>query len=224
MASYAEGQIHQLAESLEKNDFTAANITALGQNSNGVLADLRLVLMGMAVIVRASFKLALDKDFDPAKFIGKNWAFWRGSTCGEGMEGDEDHVQETGIVDFEQILLETHLQKGESSISGEEKMKRARAGENKQLGAKSFLALWNDWKERKAEGKPEESVLERLRKSGKIENVVYFFGSTLRSPDGNRRVLCLCFRGGGWGWGCSWLGRHWRADDPSVALASVNQS
>jgi hypothetical protein len=222
MASYSEGQVHQLVESLEERGFTAAEITTLGQNSGKVLDNLRLVLKGLATIVRSSLKLAMDKPFNPAEFIDSRWAFWKGPANGNGKEGEDDCVQEPDIVDFEQIVLETHLKEGESSISGEEKMKRARAGKNQQLGTKAFLALWNDYQAKKAEGKPEDSILERLRKSGKIGAVIYFFGSTLRAPDGDRRVLSLYFDDGEWYWSCDWLANHWNADDPSVALASVS--
>lgn len=141
------------------------------------------------------------------------------------MTGDEDYVPEPDIVDFEQIVLETHLQGEETSIQGEEKMKRARASKNRQLGGKAFLALWNNWLSCKSAGKPKDSILEHLRRSGKIGTVVYFFGRTLRNPDGDRCVLFLCFSSGEWDWCYYWLGYYWNDGDPSVALASVlNQS
>jgi len=178
------------------------------------------VVRGLATIVRACFKLALDKAFDPA-FIGKGWSIWRGPTDGNGLEGDEDYVPEPDVVDFEEIILETHLEEGEANVHGEEKMKRARAGKNRQLGGKTFLALWTNWQACKAAGKPEDSILERLRRAGKIGKVVYFFGLTLRGPLGGRCVLCLYFGGSGWDWRYGWLGHRWSAGRPSAALASV---
>ena len=222
MSHYSEGQTHQLAEALQEHGFTPADVTALGQNSNGLLDQLKQVLLGVAVVVRACFKLALDKVFSPSEFIGSGWSTWKGPADGNGLGGDEDYVPEPDVVDFEQVVLETHLEGKETSIHGEEKMKRVRKSKNRQLGDKAFLALWNDWLAKKAEGKPEDSILERLRRSGKIGTVIYFFGRTLRGPLGGRGVLCLCFRGGGWGWDCYWLGDRWNAGRPSVALASVD--
>lgn len=224
MSKYLEGQTHQLMESLEKNGFTAVDITALGQNSNGVLAQLKLVVMGLATIVRFCLELALTKAFDPAVFIRKDWKVWRGPADGNGLEGEEDRdVREDSLelVDFERLILETNLQGKETLVHGEEKLRRLKAGENIRLGGKTFLALWEDYQARKAEGKPEESVLERLRKSKKI-TCIYFFGLVVRSPGGGRRVLYLYFGGGEWDWDHSWLGYRWSANGPSASLASVN--
>jgi hypothetical protein len=82
--------------------------------------------------------------------------------------------------------------------------------------------LWKDWQKCKADGKPEESILEKLRRAKKIGNVIYFFGLTLRDPDGRRYVLYLYFNGVGWYWRCSWLDFRWYSGSPSVALVSVN--
>ena len=221
MSQYLEGQTHQLAEALQEHGFTAANVTALGQNSNGVLDQIKLILLGLATVIQACLKLALDKVFNPSEFIGSDWKIWKGPADGDGLEGDKDCVPEPDVVDFEQIVMETHLQGKETSVHGEEKMRRARASQNKQLAGKAFLALWNNWLACKNAGKPEDSILERLRKSGKIGNVIYFFGLALRSPVGSRLVLCLYFYGEGWNWSCHWLDGHWGAGSPSVALASV---
>jgi hypothetical protein len=176
---------------------------------------------GSATIVRACFRLALDKAFNTAEFIGKDWSVWRGQVDGNGLEGDEDSVPEPDIVDFQEIVLETHLQEGETKVHGEKKMRRARTGSNQQLGGRAFLALWNDWLACKVAGKPEDSVLEKLRMAEKIGNVIYFFGLTLRGPRGDRDVLGLCFSGKVWFWDYRWLGDRWLGGSPSVSLASV---
>ena len=216
---YSVGQMNQLGDGLEAADFNVDDVTKL--RNPAVLRQVRLYLMGLATIVSAYFKLALDKTLDPSSFIGGDWKFWRGSADGNGLEGDEDYVPEPDAVDFEQIMLETHLEGKETSVHGEEKMKRARKSKNRQLGDKAFLALWNDWVACKAAGKPEDSILERLRRAGKIGTVLYFFGRTLRSPLGRRCVLCLCLGGWEWYWCYYWLGSHWRAGNPSASLASV---
>lgn len=224
MSSYSEGQTHQLCNALEAKGFTPGQVTALGQNFGGVLDELKLVILGLATIVRASFKLALDKVLNPAEFIGSGWRTWRGSADSTGLDENEpeDYIAEPDVVDFEQIILETHLQEKETIINGEEKMRRARASKNQQLGGKACLALWNDWLACKAAGKPEDSVLERLRRAGKIGNRIYFFGQTLRRPCGVRSVLYLYFNGGEWRCSYRWLDCGWCAGSPSVSLASVN--
>jgi hypothetical protein len=222
MSHYSEGQTHLLVDALEAKEFTPGQLTTLGQNVDGVLDQLKLVLLGLASVVRFCLKLALDKALNPSEFIGNNWMVWKGPVDGNGESGDEDYVPEPNIVDFEQIVLETHLQEGDNgSLHGEEKMRRARASKNRQLGDKAVLALWNDWLACKKAGKPEDSILERLRRSGKIGTVIYFFGRTLRNPIGSRYVLFLSFYGRDWHWHYGWLGGHWGSGGPSVALASV---
>jgi len=169
-------------------------------------------------------KLAFAQAFDSAKFIGKNWSVWKGPADGNGLEGEEDRdVREDNlsIVDFEQLILETNLQEEETVVNGEEKLKRLKAGKNICLGGKAFLALWEDYQARKAEGKPEESVLEKLRKA-KNMTCIYFFGLVLRGPCGYRFVLYLYFSGEEWYWLYGWLVDDWHAGDPSASLASVN--
>lgn len=216
MSSYSEGQTHQLANALEAEGFTPEELTALGQNRNSVLTGLRLVVRGLAKIVRESFKLACDKAFSPTEFIGQGWTVWKGPADGNGLEGDEDRdVREDAltVIDWEQVLLEDHLQEKESSVHGEEKLRRAIASGRIQLGGKAFLSLWEDYK---ANG--ENSVLEKLRRKGVTR--IYFFGLRLRNPDGDRYVLCLYVDGSEWLWGCNWLRNHWRASSPSASLAS----
>ena len=210
--------MNQLADAFEGENYSDEDVTKL----RGILLKLKMVFAGVATIVLVCFKLSLDKAMNPSEFIGGDWKFWRGPADGDGLNGDEDYVLEPDVVDFEQVVLETHLKDKETSIRGEEKMKRARASKNRQPGDKAFLALWNDWLAKKAEGKLEDSILERLHRSGKIGNVIYFFGRTLRNPDGYRCVLYLYrLDNGRWYWYYCWLGRHWSADVPSVSLASV---
>jgi len=222
MSQYSEGQAHQVMEAMEARGFTAGQLTILGQNQGGILDQLKLVILGLATIVRASLKLALDKVFIPAEFIGNGWNVWKGAVDGNGLEGKEEAVSEPEVVDFKQVVLETHLQDKEISIHGEEKLKRARASQKRQLGGNAFLALWANWQSSKAVGKPEDSILEKLYKVKKIGGVIYFFGLTLRDPDGDRGVLYL-YRGddGSWYWSYGWLDNRWVAGDPSVSLASV---
>jgi len=222
MSQYSEGQTHQVMDALEAKGFTAAQITALGQNQGGILDQLMLVFMGLATIVMASLKLALDKAFSPVELIGAGWSVWKGPAEGNGTEGDDDCVQEPAVVDFSEVVTETHLQGEETTVHGEEKMKRARASGNPQLGGKAFMVLWSNWLECKKAGKPGDSILERLYKAKKIGNVIYFFGITLRSPVGDRGVLYLCRDDGGrWRWDYGWLDDRWGASNPSLALASV---
>jgi hypothetical protein len=48
----------------------------------------------------------------------------------------------------------------------------------------------------------------------------YFWGTTFRSAGGDLCVGCLCWGGGQWRWGCSWLDSGWGSDRPAAVLAS----
>ena len=216
MSSYSEGQIHQLADAFEAEAFTSAELTTLGQNRDEVLTSLRLVMRGLAKIVRECFKLACDKPFSPAEFIGQDWTVWKGPADGNGFQGEEDRdarEDNLPVIDWEKVLLETHLQGEETLVHGEEKHKRAIASGNIQLGGKAFLSLWEDYQANR-----ENSVLEKLRRKGVTR--IYFFGLRLRDPFGDRCVLCLYVGGSEWFWSYHWLNSQWDARFPSASLAS----
>lgn len=49
---------------------------------------------------------------------------------------------------------------------------------------------------------------------------VYFWGTILRSPSGDRYVLCLYWNDGAWDWRVLWLDGDWDAGGPSAVLAT----
>lgn len=217
MSSYIEGQSHQLVDALEAHGFTAGDITTLGQNKDGVLDHLKLVLLGLAKIVRESLKLACDKPFNLADFFGEGWSVWKGPADSNGLEGEEDRdprEDNLSVIDWEKVIFETHLKEGDGqSIGGEENLRRAKATNKIQLGGKSFRSLWEDY-----QAKGEDSVLEKLRRQGVTR--ISFLGLVLRDPSGDRYVLCLYSDGSEWRWGYDWLGSHWGAGFSSASLAS----
>ena len=154
-----------------------------------------------------------SKKFDPAAFIGAGWTVWKGSAGGNGLEGDEDIDSRPlafTTVDLSAALFEHSLKGNETSIKGEEKLKRLIEDSNIRFGGNVFLALWEDHQQNK-----ENSCLEWLRKNRNI-TWLSFFGLVLRHPGGGRYVLCLCFHGAEWSWGYYWLGRGWDASSLSA--------
>ena len=106
MSSYSEGQTHQLMESLEMAGYTSAHVTALGQNSNGALDQLMLVLTGVA-------KVVTDLVFRLVAKIDRDMTGW---TCVELVEAEEE---------FKPTLHE-FLREGENFVNGEEMVRRAK--------------------------------------------------------------------------------------------------
>lgn len=148
------------------------------------------------ICLLASFVTKLVDKFSHTEFLGEDWKI---------AERDE---REDGLteVDWFKVDFETCLKPNESHITGEEKLKRLKAGGKVRLGGRAFLTLWQDYQEKK-----EASVLEQLYKT---KGILYvdFFGLILQTPSGGRRVLYLCRGGdGAWFWHFDWLGRGWLA-------------
>lgn len=148
--------------------------------------------------------------FDPAKFIDKGWAFWKGPKDGTGLEGEEERDKASLAlmeVDFEKADLLTCLEKGESSITGEEKLICLRKLGRPLYGANQFMGLWQDYQscQNKADSKLEKLYQQR--------GVTYidFFGDILRNPNGNRCVLDLYRHDDGDScyWNYHWLDLDW---------------
>jgi len=131
--------------------------------------------------------------FDPVKFIGENWSLIAGE-----HDSRNDGITE---VDFSKVDFVTCLAKGESAITGEEKLKRLKAGSQIRFGAGVFAGLWRNYQARK-----ENSVLETLFRT---KNITYidFFGDVLLDPNGRRFVLYLYSGGDG-----RWVWRYDRLD------------
>lgn len=213
---YSVGQMNQLGDAFETAGFTPDEVTKLRSSD---LSRIRRLVQGFMVIVEVCFKLVLSKVFNPAEFIGKDWSVWKGPIDGKGLEGEEDRdVREDAltVIEWDQVILETNLQEGETYVKGEDKLCRLKAGKNIRLGGRAFLSLWEDYKTNKA-----DSVLEKLRRAKNVTRI-YFFGLTLRSPRGDRYVLYLYFSDGRWCWHYDWLGYDWGAGARSASLTSVS--
>jgi hypothetical protein len=108
MSSYSEGQTHQLMDSLEAAGYTPTQVTALGQNFNGALNQLLLVLTGEAkVVANLVFRLVAKIDRDM-----KGWE------CLEPVEAEES--------EFEPSIHEFLEENDGGSCGCEEMIKRAR--------------------------------------------------------------------------------------------------
>jgi hypothetical protein len=208
--------MNQLADALDVAGYTPDDVTKLRQ------ADLKLflkVLRGTAKIVCEYFRLACDKPFNPAEFIGQGWSVWKGPADGDGLSGEED-VDERSLalsqIEIDKFLFEACLQGDENSITGEEKLRRLKVKPDfVRFGANVFLGLWLDYQANK-----ENSVLEKLYREKKI-TYLDFPGLVLRSPHGDRFVLYLYRNDGGQGgWDYGWLDLDWDDDSLSAGCAS----
>lgn len=140
--------------------------------------------------------------FDPVEFLGQGWTI---------DEQDERSLVLTQ-VDLTKVQLEHMLKKGENRITGEEKLKRLKKANSIRLDAKVFQTLWEN-----------QALIPEAWKQKTNGNTtfVFFDGTILRYPGGDRYVLCLYWIGGRWRWYYFWLGIDWHADNPSAVLASI---
>ncbi len=140
--------------------------------------------------------LVIDRThlFNPAKFIGKGWS----------IEEQDERSLALSEVNLADIQLVTTLQNGEERVEGEEKLRRLKAAGYIRLDAKILQTLWGN--------------KNLIPESWKGKHV-YFDGTVLRSPNGLRYVLYLCWYGDEWRWLYYWLEGDWDGHDPSAVLA-----
>jgi len=139
--------------------------------------------------------------FDPVAFIGEGWSI---------VEQDERSLK-LSEVDLTKVNFETMLKDRESSVVGEEKLKRLIESGYIRLDAKVFQTLWEN-----------QHLLPESWKQKTNGNTTYIFfdGTTLRDSGGDRCVLYLCWHGGEWDWDCLWLDDEFVASSPSLVLAN----
>ncbi len=145
--------------------------------------------------------LKILRTFNPTKFLGEGWK----------VEEEDKRSKELTEVDLNKVQFVTMLKEGETSIKGEEKLKRLKKSDYIRLDADIFFTLWNN------KSRIPESWKEKVNGNTRY---IFFDGAVLRRPRGDRCVLYLCWRGGGWDWRCHWLGLEWHASLPSAVLAS----
>lgn len=140
--------------------------------------------------------------FDPMKFLGQSWSI--------KLDQDEESLALTE-VDLSKVRLETGLEAKETCITGEEKLKREKKLKLIRLDARFFLSLWNDQK------KIPEAWKEKTNGN---TTYIFFTGTPLRGPDGDRYILSLYWHDNCWGWACYWLEDYFNDSNPSAVLVS----
>lgn len=175
---------------------------------------------GAQVLIGKAETISIDRTtpFNPAKFIGADWSIWKGPAEGNGLEGEEEQDARSLAIttlDVTRLRLETTLKGEETSIVGEEKLKRLQKMTDIRLDIGIFQTFW----------KNQHLIPERF-KAKTNGNTTYIFcdGTVLRSPYGDRFVLCFHWCDGTrrWSWHCRWLDSHFSADSPSAVSPQVS--
>ena len=134
--------------------------------------------------------------FIPEIFIGEGWS----------IAELHERAFELTEVDLNKVRFETMLRPGETSVKGEEKLRRLKEAGHIPLDATVFLALWQN------------QVL--IPEDWKTKGYIFFDGTVLCNPDGYRYVLIMGWNDGKWLWDRIRLDYVCRADSPSVCLGS----
>ncbi len=158
---------------------------------------------GGRVLVSEPKVISIDRTFafDPVAFVGADWSI---------VEEDERSLK-LDEVDLTKVNFETSLAERESSVVGEEKLKRLKTLGHIRFDAKILQILWEN-----------QHLIPASWKEPTNGNTTYVFfdGTILRNSSGDRCVLCLCWIGGAWDWSYGWLDDERYADDPSAVLAT----
>ena len=221
-SEFSVGLADKICATWDEECGTPAELNSFAEN-NALVRGLLTILRGGAVvkplIVEAAPRCILpinrSKPFNPAEFIGVGWSIWRGPADGNGLKGEEERDLRSAMLtelDLDQVQLVTCLKRGESVITGEERIKRLKADGRICLDENAFKAFWENREQLPARFK--ERVNDNIQ-------FIFFDGVVLRRPDGNRYTLFLYFYGlGSWDWGCRWLGCDRGASSPSAVFAS----
>ncbi len=158
---------------------------------------------GGRVVVGEPKIVSIDRSaaFGPVAFIGAGWSV---------VEQDERSLTLTEI-DPTKVQFKVTLKNSESSVVGEEKLKRLIASGEIRLDAKILQTLWEN-----------QYLIPESWKQLTNGNTtfIYFDGTVLQDSSGDRYVLCLYWNAGRWHWYYLWLGYEWHANHPSAVLAS----
>ena len=164
---------------------------------------LKFLRNGARVVIGEIKKIFIDRSqkFDIKKFQSGDWK----------IDEEDERSLKLNEIDLTKIEFANMLKDGETSIVGEEKLRRLKKDGRIRLDAKIFQTLWED-----------QSLIPeswKVKINGEIR-FIYFDGTILRFSDGDRYVLYLYWDDGQWYWDYRWLDHVFRAHRSSAVLAS----
>lgn len=225
MGRITRDQSHQIVATLDTNadwddiDFELAGLQdAVIRNPKEAGRRFTAFLKsGANLIVGSPTIIPIDRSisFNPEKFLGRRgWTIWRGSSDCYDRDGEEEQDSRSLAItelDLSKIQLVTTIREDESTVNGEENLRRLREANHICLDAKIFQTLW--------ENKILIPPLFKELTNGDI-TYIFFNGTTLCHPIGGRFVLYLCFLKGEWRWNYGLLGGDLSVRSLSAVLVS----
>lgn len=156
--------------------------------------------------------LVIDRSI-PVYELGPRWPVWLGPADGNGLQGEPDvdpRAGEVKIFDASKAIFPIGFVGDETTITGEEKLKRLRAGVGIQVDAQTLWSLYME----------KDQVT--LRWLHEVRGIIWIeaLGTILRDLRGYRHSLLLnCRDDGGWAWDFRWLDFGRKAVHPAISLA-----
>lgn len=176
---------------------------------------------GAKVLIGKIETIPIDRatPFNPAEFIGAGWSIWKGPAEGSGLLCEEEQDKRSlalTALDVTRLRLETTLKREETSIVGEEKLKRLTAmADTIRLDAGIFQTFWRN----------QHLIPERFKvKTNGDTTCIFCDGTVLRSPSGRRFVLFFYWNDGSreWRWHYDRFDSHFSASCPSAVSPQVS--
>ena len=197
------GLAHEFCITAIKAGFTPDDISALAQNEDKMRKVRQFWQNGCNLIIKGPATLIVDrtKPFDTVAFIGAGW----------NVIEEEKAALKLTEVDFSKVCFENGLKEDESSVTGEDKLKRLKRLSGIRLDAKYGQALYEE---------KGQATLRFLHDTFGL-TWMEFAGTVLRNSGGDRFFLCLYRKDdGSWGWDFGWLGLDRHRGYVSPLLAS----
>lgn len=198
-SEFSVGAAHELVTTAVKVGWELTDFTALTQSEEkcrNVLAYIR----GEVKLVTDI--LGLGEPLNPT-FVGRDWK--------EIAEETDMGAEALTELDLSKVRFVTTIMEGETTVNGEERLKRLKASGQVRLGGKAFMACWNNRRLLPESWKKDESGNTRY---------ITFDGLTLQNPSGYRYVLCLYWDGSEWHWDYHWLDNDFSTHGRSAVIAS----
>lgn len=155
---------------------------------------LRIVRSAPRVELRTVFPIDRTKPFDPGLFpeigLGNDWSVWRGRAKGKGLSGEEDRDPRSSTlqaIDFSRLLLTSVVRYPTEEMDGETFLARLRDTKHIPLDAEAFAVIWQHRNE----------CAPMFRAIGRLTGTLFFPGTVLRDPDGDRCILSLAITSNG---------------------------
>jgi hypothetical protein len=129
-------------------------------------------------------KINRSEPFDPAKFFGKGYSIWRGPVDGDGLNGKEEQDELSLKLNKIHILYDIKFVPESSKLTGKASLICAKLDGLVCLDGQIFQTFWDNI------GTISDSLA--LVAGRQKELLLMFFdGTTLRNPTGQRCTICL---------------------------------